>query len=471
MARGSLRAVGLVVWLWAGAARAQEADADAAAAPDADADAAAAADAAPDAAAAAAPAAAPPAAVDVEARAALQRSEDRLDALAPLAGRLGGFLDVGFFAADGNGAGVRSDPLHRYFPAYAGQLPGAWVLVGDPLATAVNSRGDPADLGGSRAFRDDRFASEGAPTFVINTLALALDVEVGERWTVVARADLLPGRLDPGELQAQSERVRVPLAHVRWTPGFGDAIGLRLYAGKIDSVLGIEYRRQDAPLRLTVTPSLLCRYTCGRPTGLAARADGEHWRAALTLVNGDLFDDGFVVHDELDSNRGKTVAARAAVRASFLRIAELGVSGALGSQDEQGDDGLLQWHVGVDLQLEDDLGRLEAEWIRGRAPGAAGDGVACAAADCLRYQAAYLLVGWFATPLLTVYARGEWRDASHRRGVDFAYESRELRHTLGARYDAFPGVAVKLEWLGIHELDPVPDFGDDVVTSSLVVDY
>jgi hypothetical protein len=288
---------------------------------------------------------------------------------------------------------------------------------------------------------------------------------------VVARADLLPGRLDPGEPLAQDERLRVPLAHVRWTPRFGDAIGLTFYAGKIDSVLGIEYRRQDAPLRLGVTPSLLCRYTCGRPVGLAARADGPHWRAALALVNGDLFDDAFLPHDEVDSNRGKTVAARAALRGSFLRVAELGASAALGSQDEQRDDGLLQWHVGADLQLEDDLGRVEAEWIRGRAPGAAEGGVACAAADCLRYQSAYLLVGWFATPLLTVYARGDWRDATHRRGVDFAYESRELRHTLGARYDVTAGVALKLEWLGIHELDPVPDFGDDVLTSSLVVDY
>jgi hypothetical protein len=56
--------------------------------------------------------------------------------------------------------------------------------------------------------------------------------------------------------------LRVPIA----------SFGLSLYAGKMDPVLGYEYRVEEAPDRLTVTPSLICRYTCGRPIGLKARA-------------------------------------------------------------------------------------------------------------------------------------------------------------------------------------------------------
>src|SRR5689334_3208010 len=71
--------------------------------------------------------------------------------LAKLSGRVGGYLDVGFFSVQGDGSGLRTDVGNVVFPQYAGVVPGSWVFLGDPLATAINSRGEPADTGESRA--------------------------------------------------------------------------------------------------------------------------------------------------------------------------------------------------------------------------------------------------------------------------------------------------------------------------------
>lgn len=40
-------------------------------------------------------------------------------------------------------------------------------------------------------------------------------------------------------------------------------MSLSLWAGKFDSVVGREYRIQEADDCITVTPSLLCSYVCG----------------------------------------------------------------------------------------------------------------------------------------------------------------------------------------------------------------
>ena len=51
----------------------------------------------------------------------------------------------------------------------------------------------------------------------------------------------------------------------------------------------IEYRSQDAPRRLGVTPSLICRYTCGRPLGVARPDHARPAQSSMTLTNGDNF--------------------------------------------------------------------------------------------------------------------------------------------------------------------------------------
>src|SRR5262249_28578245 len=79
--------------------------------------------------------------------------EDKISNLVTL--KLSGYLDLGAFATNGNGAGTREDLAGVYFPEYVGKVPGSWVFMGDPLSTMINSRGDVADTGDSRAITFD----------------------------------------------------------------------------------------------------------------------------------------------------------------------------------------------------------------------------------------------------------------------------------------------------------------------------
>src|SRR5262249_6357333 len=105
-------------------------------------------------------AAAPPSADDVKQladdnaslRAGLQELREDVDdlhkqvtALSALKGRLSGYLDVGWFYVNGDGSGIRTDPGGVIYPQYAYAAP--WLFLGDPLSTAINSRGEPATTG------------------------------------------------------------------------------------------------------------------------------------------------------------------------------------------------------------------------------------------------------------------------------------------------------------------------------------
>jgi hypothetical protein len=56
----------------------------------------------------------------------------------------------------------------------------------------------------------------------------------------------------------------------------------------------------------------------------------------------------------------------------------------------------------------------------------------------------------------------------HESGVNFVYESHVVRATLGAHFALTNRILAKVEYTFVHELD-IPDFPDDVVTSSIVV--
>src|SRR5262245_35663121 len=72
----------------------------------------------------------------------------QVTALSALKGRLSGYLDVGWFYVGGDGSGIRRDPAALTYPQYA-YTP--WLFLGDPLSTAINSRGEPATTSTSRA--------------------------------------------------------------------------------------------------------------------------------------------------------------------------------------------------------------------------------------------------------------------------------------------------------------------------------
>ena len=387
-------------------------------------------------------------------------TREHVHGLLPLGRLFTVFVDVGAFAVGGDGSGIRSDVGHLYYPRYIDQVAGQWVFMGDPLATAINSLGEPADTASSRELAHDTINSAGRPSLIVNALGLAVGKDVGHGVELAALAELLP-RPDDSVLAFE-------LANVKYHPDHD--LDLELAAGKIDAVLGIEYRDQDAPRRLGVTPSLICRYTCGRPVGVSARwVRGPVW-AAAALTTGDNFQRLFEPAHELTSNGLPTGSAHVQWKLPIGEGLVLGASGALGPQQGQRERSVLQWHVGADVSLRGfhDFD-ITAEYVQGLQQGRTTTMTPCNAAACLRYKGAYVLVDHRTTARLTPYVRIDWRDAVHTKGTEFVYESHVMRGTIGARYAMTSSILGKLEYTWNHELDGIPQFADDVVTSSIVV--
>lgn len=379
------------------------------------------------------------------------------------------FIDVGAFAVAGNGAGIRSDFLHQHYPGYANTVAGQWVFMGDPFTTMINSLGDPAETGDSREVENDAINSSGRPSIIVNSIGLAIGKTVRDDIRIEALAQLLPR---PGE-----DTLEISYARVQYKPSTKH--DFYLDAGKIDPVLGVEYRAQDAHRRLGVTPSLICRYTCGRPIGIDARYVGTRTNLSAAIINGDNFEERFSPDDQLRANKLPSIAGHVEWKFPVGQALWLGASGAIGPQDGQPKLDVHQYHVGFDLNLIDLEGfDATAEYVQGKQQGAtSGDPLAermvgveragCDLADCLDYKGAYLLVSrrferWIP------YARFDWRQATHQRGADFVYEARSVRGTFGLHVDLTSHVRAKLEYNWNHELG-VPSFPHDVITSSIVV--
>jgi len=115
---------------------------------------------------------------------------------------------------------------------------------------------------------------------------------------------------------------------------------------------------------------------------------------------------------------------------------------------------------------------LSAEYVRGRARGETEPGQpTCNLAPCLRYQGAYGRLGYRATNWLVPYVRVDWRDALHRFGADFVYVSELIRGTAGVHLELGPHVTLKAEYTLNRELGRIPQFANDVFTSSAVVEF
>jgi len=403
-----------------------------------------------------------------------RRLEERLDRVEPMLGRVTGYVDVGFFKVYGNGSGIRPDLGHEHLPEYTA-VPDSWVFLGDPLATAVNARGEPADTGGSRAITFNPIHAGSAPSFIVNSLTLNLFAAVGDDLTVNGAVDFVPRSRNVSDAMGTSlgDFIDVKLAYLEYIVPL-TRMDLSLYFGKIDSVLGIEYRSQDAPDRISVTPSLICRYTCGRPLGLKARArffDGA-LVAAAALTNGSHVVEMFPFSNEIDVNQSKTVAGRVSYRLGVGSGLEIGASGAYGAQDNQPSDAVHQYHYGADLHLAFRDLDVAAEWVRGRAQGQSDPGQApCDVAPCLEYRGAYGQIAYRVFNWLMPYFRADWRRALHQSGASFLYFSDAVRFTGGARLEIGTAVILKAEYTRVLEIGRVPDFPDDVITSALVIKY
>ncbi len=391
--------------------------------------------------------------------------------------QLSGYLDVGAFHVSGDGSGILPDTGSFVFPEYAGDIPDSWVFMGDPLSTAINARGEPADTGPSRAVAFDPVDAGGAFSFLVNTASLNVFAPLGtEDLTANVRVDFMPRLRNVARIgdRALGDFVDVRLAYLEYRRA-SDAFDVSLAAGKIDSVLGVEYRTQDAPDRMEVTPSLLCRYTCGRPVGARARMRFLETRALVANVavtNGSHFTELFPFNADVDLNDGVTGAGRLSYEVPIGSGIEVGVSGALGAQDMQASNRLVQWHVGADLLADLQNVYFAAELVQGRAPGdEEAAGPACGLAPCLRYRAAYGRFGYRVTNWLMPYVRVDWRDAVHRDGASFIYLAELVRFTGGLRFEPSAAVVVKVEYTANIELGRIPQFPNDVLTSSLVARF
>jgi hypothetical protein len=413
-------------------------------------------------------------------RARVETLEKRETFLSRMSARFSGYLDVGFFVVQGNGSGVRRDYTRtkpgepaRSRPEFSDVL-GSWVLLGDPLGTAINSRGEPADLGDSRAIRFDPIHSGGHPSFIVNALNLGLFVTLRQDLTLTASMDFLPRDREIQDFRGLGDFFDLKLAYLRYELELR-WVALTVDAGKFDSLHGVEYRKQESPERVGITPSLICRYTCGRPVGLKVRVGffDRTVEAALALTNGSHQSDLFPFSNETDFNSGKTVSGRLQYKIPvWNRGIELAASGSIGTQDRQSNDGVLQWHYGFSAQVA--LGDFTgtAEFVTGRALGKTDTAanIPCGAAPCLFYRGAYGQVAWRMNNYLTPYVRVDWRAATHRRGNDWAYVSEAIRGTFGLRGELTSFLMLKAEYV-VNREHSILEFPDDVFTTSLVVSY
>jgi len=377
----------------------------------------------------------------------------------------GGYVDFGFFIPSGNGAGYVQDYGHARFPGapYNGY---AWVFLGDILAPAVNSRGEAADLGDAPGVdRYDSINSRGAAGFVVNEVNLRLRATPASNAIITASVNVTPRT---GSNFSLGDVLDMDLAQLEWIPTESGATSI--FVGKIESVLGIEYRDRKADHRFGITPSLIARYTTGTALGLKVRTKlGQDDRLILAaaLTNGSNTTEQFHFYDETDSNSGKTGSARVAVRLPLPFPVEIGASGSYGAQDRTTSNHHPMWFFGPDLIAELGPVDVKAAWLKGKAAGDPAQDV---------YQldlrgGGYLEADAVVTPTIGVLGRLEYRDAFVALGSDRAYLTKSWRATAGLRLVLASWAIGKAEYLHNGEYDGLPSVRNDVFTSSLVLSY
>jgi len=376
--------------------------------------------------------------------------------------RFTGYLDAGFFGAQGDGTAYVRDAGKLVHPEYADTVP--WVFLGDPWGNPINSQGDSADLGLDRTniARFDPIQSKGKPSFLINMMNLGVAASVGSELFFETSLDFEPRQ---GLLGSSGDQLDIDLAYVEYVPF--QSVDLHLFAGKFESSFGIEYRNRKAPDRFGVTPSLISRYTVGTPTGLKVRAGFFQSRLTLNvaLTNGGTMTEQFAhFYNEVDSNSGKTVTARLSYLLPLPVTAEIGFSGEVGAQDEQPSNTLVQWLLGADLRIAAGDFTFRGEILRGHADGGGVD------------QAPRLHVtGWYGEgqyqllPWLGILARVDRRKADL-----FAFPNLYLtdlvRLTGGLRFDLTWNLIAKVEYLHLIEVSG-PELKDDVFTTSVLFKF
>jgi len=390
--------------------------------------------------------------------------------------RWSGAVDIGFFIPTGTGVGwIQDEGPEHAFPADAYRY--AWVFLGDIYSTAVNSRGEPADLGNAPGVvRTDSIASNGAASFLVNEVNVTGTAGLGDSAIGTFSANLVPRS---GFDFSRGDSLEVDLAQVEWLPT--DAQKTSIYVGKMESVVGIEYRERKAAQRFGITPSLIARYTTGTPVGLKVIhkiGDARQLVIAAAVTNGSSVVEPFHFSDEIDSNQGKTASGRVSgrFRSDDVEL-EVGASGSYGAQDRALDSRHPLWFAGLDLLAH--VGRLDvkAQWLTGRGKGETDrmyDERHRPYGLNLRHGA-YVEVDLMVTPWLGLLGRGELRDArvwlgnpDAPEGADRLYITKSWRATGGVRVVFSAHAILKAEYLHNGEYGGVPSIDNDIFTSSFL---
>jgi hypothetical protein len=396
-----------------------------------------------------------------ELEAKLESSEKARRARFPV--KITGYGDLGFFATQGDGSGFRRDAGHTMFPDDNNI---AWVFYGDLLATMINSRGDVADLGEAPGVdRYDGVNSEGHATFLVNELNVGVQAGLGERALFTSSVNFTPRTGTDFRL---GDAFDVDLAQVEWMPFANGKTSV--FVGKVDSVIGIEYKTRKPTQRFGITPTLLARYTTGTAVGLKARSKlfGDKIIVAASITNGSFGTEQFHFHTETDTNDFKTLSGRVAIRLPILGgTFEAGPSGQWGTQDGTPDGGGMQWTAGVDAELDTSRFDLKAQWLKARAP---GDEVTQSYSLKLK-NGGYVEANVILTPIFGLIGRAEFRDAEVQQGMERLYITKNWRGTAGVRMIFNPNAILKAEFSHNGEYGGVPGIDDDVVTTSAVMAF
>jgi hypothetical protein len=373
--------------------------------------------------------------------------------------QVGGYIDFGFFVPQGNGSGYVEDLGHTLHPELSNF---GWVFLGDILSPAVNSRGEVADLGTAPGVdRYDSINSRGAPGFVVNELNLTLRSALTPTALITGSVNFTPRTGSDFHL---GDVFDVDLAQLEWLPT--ESQRTSIFVGKMESVLGIEYRDRKSDHRFGITPSLISRYTIGTALGLKIRTKfgNNDWLVlAAAVTNGSNTTEQFFFYDEVDSNSGKTGSGRLAIRLPFAT--EIGVSGSYGPQDRATDNLHAMWFVGPDLLGHYGPVDLKMQWLTGRAAGSPAENVY----GLRLHGGGYLELDVMLTPTWGLVGRAEYRDAFIWLGNDRAYLSKDWRATGGIRCVITPRATVKAEYLKNGEYGGIPYVRNDVFTTSLVL--
>jgi hypothetical protein len=377
--------------------------------------------------------------------------------------KITGYGDLGLFAAQGDGSGFRRDIGHEMFPSQSNY---GWVFYGDLLATQVNSRGDVADLGQAPGVdRFDSVHSGGKLTFLVNELNLSVKAGLGPTALFTSSVNFTPRA---GANFSLGDSFDVDLAQLEWMPTEDGKTSI--FVGKVDSVIGHEYKTRKSPDRFGITPSLIARYTTGTAVGVKARTllFGDKIILAAAATNGSFGTEQFHFFQETDSNNFKTLSGRAALRLPIgIGSFEIGPSGQWGTQDGTPDNGGKMWFAGVDAEISMPRLDVKAQWLTGKAP---GNDVTMTYGLDLK-QGGYLEADVIVTSIIGVLGRAEFRDAEVHQGLERLYITKNWRAVAGARLIFSPNAILKAEYSHNGEYGGTPSIPDDVITTSAVMAF